>query len=208
DRLLLLWRHVRFRVRLREHPAAAAAARAGRGAWRHRGQARTVRRRARAAAAARERAHSENGRLADVAVRLRSRLGRRCGRLGLGRFGLGLVRLARVGAAVHQLVDDGLRGVVDLDELDAHAGRAIARSLNGVALPHDAAHAHDDGLIARQTDLELEERPRRKRAAGLDVDAPAAHVMRMIFDELVDRRALVTDVQADDLDAAIFASVL
>jgi hypothetical protein len=121
---------------------------------------------------------------------------------------LGLVGAARVGLGVHQLVDDALRRLVDLDELHAHARRALAVGRAGVALPHHATHARDDGLVARQADLELEQGAGREGVAGLDVDAAAAHVVRVVLDELVDRRALVADVQADDLHSAIFSGVL
>ncbi len=155
-------------------------------------------------------ADAEHRRLAD-AVRdrpVRRRARRRRRNLGVAGLRFGLVRAPRVGPAVDQAVDHRLRRVVDLDELDPHAGRTLAGALRGVALPHDAPDARDDGLIAREADLELEQRARRKRAPRLDVDAAPAHVVSMVLDELVDRRALVADVQAHDLHAAIFASVL
>src|SRR5258708_7140831 len=77
-----------------------------------------------------------------------------------------------------------------------------------IALPHHTPNTCDYCLIARKTNLELEQRARRKRIGCLDVDAAPAHIVRMVLDELVDGSALVPHIQADDLNAAIFAGVL
>jgi hypothetical protein len=63
-------------------------------------------------------------------------------------------------------------------------------------------------LFARKPNLELEQRARRERVGCLDEDASPADVIRVVLDELIDRSALVADIQANDLHAPVFAGVL
>src|SRR5262249_55433558 len=97
---------------------------------------------------------------------------------------------------------------VDLDELHAHAGGTLGAGGRRLALPHDATDTGDHALVAGEPDLELEEGARRGGRRRLDEDAALRGVVRVVLDELVDRRALVPDVEADDLCAFVLARVL
>gem|GEM_PF-6734779 len=56
--------------------------------------------------------------------------------------------------------------------------------------------------------LELEKRSRRKRRRRFDENAASADVVRVVVNELVNRCALVSNVETDGLGALVFTRIL
>jgi hypothetical protein len=85
--------------------------------------------------------------------------------------------------------------VVHLDELDAHACRAIGTRAIFVACPHYAAHALDQLGLVLELELELQQRSDRHRLARFDEDSAARDILAVVLDELVDSRTLEADLE-------------
>src|SRR5690606_25975856 len=107
-----------------------------------------------------------------------------------------------------QSFDDRLRGIVDLDELDAHPGRRFLPSVGLFPLPNDASHSLQDTLLVSDLHFELEERPGRKGRRRLDEHHDTTHVVGVMLDEFAQSRASIADRHAEHFGSRFSARVL
>ena len=90
---------------------------------------------------------------------------------------------------------DGTGTRIHLDELDSHPGRVLRARVGFFAPPHHAAHSMDEGRLVLKHELELQKRTHGQGLLGLDEYAPPRNVAAVAFDEVLERGALVADLQ-------------
>ena len=73
--------------------------------------------------------------------------------------------------------------------------RVLRARIGFFAPPHHPPHAVDEGRLVLKHELELQKRTHGQGFLGLDENAPPRNVAAVAFDEILERGALVPDLQ-------------
>jgi hypothetical protein len=117
-----------------------------------------------------------------------------------------LIEHAWQDAILHDALDDDARLGIHLDELDTHSRGVVRVGFVLLTPPNHTTDAVDQRRLVLEQELEFEQCPHRQRLLGLDEYASSRDIVAVAFDEILERGALVADLQRKQR-APVFACV-